>query len=132
MNLHAKPFTELFGWTWYLPEDDPDDRGTGWIEIGPLDEYETLSGGNLCEIICRNYDSVKVDHPEWIETKEATATLIVNALNVCAEATAIADAIELLAGIDEGEHTDRDALLRLAARVRAADPIAAGGDATVR
>lgn len=31
----------------------------------------------------------------------------------------IADALELLAGIDEGEHTDTDALHRLAGRVRA-------------
>ena len=34
------------------------------------------------------------------------------------EALAIADALELLAAIDEGENTDHDELLRLAALVR--------------
>lgn len=34
------------------------------------------------------------------------------------EAMAIADALELLAGVDEGEHTDYDELVRLAAVVR--------------
>lgn len=34
------------------------------------------------------------------------------------DATAIADALEYLAGVDEGENTDYDELVRLAARVR--------------
>jgi hypothetical protein len=39
-----------------------------------------------------------------------------------ADAESIAEALEFLAGVDEGEHTDHDDLLRLAALVRSRIP----------
>ena len=42
------------------------------------------------------------------------------------DTAAIADALELLAGIDEGEHTDRDQLLGMAGRMRAARRVLRG------
>lgn len=74
-----------YGWTWFGPEDDPDERGTAWIEVGPLTEVEGLEvmdADAVCEIICRNFDAVKREHPEWIEAKEAQAQKIANALTL--------------------------------------------------
>lgn len=74
-----------FGWTWFGPEDDPDERGTGRISIEPLDEEGFLSGEEIAVIICRDYERVKAEHPEWIAAKEKCAELIVRALNEYAE-----------------------------------------------
>jgi hypothetical protein len=77
-----EPQPEAYGWTWFGPEDDPDERGTGWIEIGRLDENGNLGGDPICEIICRNFEQVKAEHPEWIEAREKQAEHIVRALNL--------------------------------------------------
>lgn len=77
-----------YGWTWFGAEDDPDERGTGWIEVGPLDEDGYLSGDAVCEIICRDFERVRVEHPDWIEGKERDAAMIVDALNAREETIA--------------------------------------------
>jgi len=74
-----------YGWTWYLPEDDPDERGTAWISIEPLEidgDMEVMSGDEIAVIMCRNYDQVKVEHPDWIANDEKNAELICSALNL--------------------------------------------------
>lgn len=74
-----------YGWTWYLPADDPDERGSGWISIETLDEDGSLSGDEIAVVMCRNYDAVLAEHPEWISDKEAAAQLIVDVLNSARE-----------------------------------------------
>lgn len=76
-----------YGWGFFGPEDDPDERGTAWIEIGPLeksddDGIEYLTGDSLAEIIMRDFDKNKVEHPEWFEYNQKDAELICSALNV--------------------------------------------------
>lgn len=67
-----------FAWTWIDGEDD--DAGDAWIQIGPVED-----DGSLCEemafIMCRDFERVKVEHPEWIVNKEHDAQTIVDALN---------------------------------------------------
>ena len=70
-----------YAWTWFEPQDSSDDDGTGWISVEPLNLDGTLSGDEVCVIICRNYESVRRDHPDWITHKEADAQFIVDALN---------------------------------------------------
>lgn len=75
--------TMRYGWGWIEGEDD--DAGTDWISIEPLvveGGEEILAGDEMAVIICRDADRVRREHPEWIEGKERTATLIVNALNL--------------------------------------------------
>jgi hypothetical protein len=61
-----------YGWSWIEGEDD--NEGETWIEIAHL-------GEEIAVIICRDYETVKRDHPEWIAQKERDATMIVRALN---------------------------------------------------
>lgn len=67
-----------YGWTWIEGEDD--DTGDSWIQIGQLDKDGHLSE-EMAIIMCRDYEQVKREHPEWIENKEGDAGLIVDALN---------------------------------------------------
>lgn len=67
-----------YGWTWIEGEDD--ETGNSWIQIGPLEgEYQSEE---LATIMCRNYEKVKVENPQWIEQKEKDAQRIVDALNL--------------------------------------------------
>lgn len=70
-----------FGWAWFGPEDDPDESGTAWISIEPLNRDGSLCGDELCVIICRNYEAVKRENPDLISCKERDAQRIVAALN---------------------------------------------------
>lgn len=75
-------------------------------------------GKELSEEDLRSTDPTRCDSCETQAAYDRTSADVVLPL-MQPEAEAIADALELLAGIDEGEHTDRDELLRLAAIVRA-------------
>jgi hypothetical protein len=77
----AFPTVLRYGWAWIEGEDD--DAGNSWIQIGPLDhtEYGTFQSDEMAVIMCRNYERVRSDHPEWIEWKERDAQKIVDALN---------------------------------------------------
>jgi hypothetical protein len=71
-----------YGWTWIEGEDD--DAGNSWIQIGELevDGYSGyVMGEEMAIVMCRNFERVKYEHPEWIEQKERDAQLIVDALN---------------------------------------------------
>lgn len=67
-----------FGWAWIDGEDD--DRGNAWIQIGSVDADGSLAD-EMAIIMCRDFESVKVQHPEWVAFKESDAQRIVDALN---------------------------------------------------
>lgn len=62
-----------YTWTWIDGEDD--EAGNAWIQISDLD------GEEYAVIMCRNVESVRADHPEWISQKENAARHICEALN---------------------------------------------------
>ena len=69
---------QSFGWTWIDGEDD--NAGNAWIQISPLEDG-IYASDEMAIIMCRNYERVRVEHPEWIENMEFEAQTIVDALN---------------------------------------------------
>jgi hypothetical protein len=70
--------TLRYGWTWI--EGDDEQEGDSWIHIGPFEDDGALAD-EMATILCRNYEQVKREHPEWIAVKERAAQTIVDALN---------------------------------------------------
>ena len=70
-----------WGWGWVDGEDE--EEGNRWIQIGALEPSECgpVLGEEEAIIMCRNFDRVEAEHPEWIRQKEAMATRICDALN---------------------------------------------------
>lgn len=66
-----------YGWGWIDGEDD--DAANKWIQISPLDEAGNLEE-EMAVIMCRNFDKVQREHPEWIAEKERIANKICAAL----------------------------------------------------
>ena len=63
----------MYGWTWIDGEDA--EAENKWIQISYPD------GEEMATIMCRNFETVERDHPEWIAQKETAASEIVAALN---------------------------------------------------
>lgn len=80
-----------------------------------------------CGISMEPHDSGLCDSCEGEDAYEIASADVVLPLTRL-EAVTIADALGFLAGVDEGEHTDRDALLRLEAFVRQFIPAETSGE----
>lgn len=78
----STPQPPAWGWTWIEGEDD--EAGNSWIQIGPLEDDGDgilVQPEEVAVIMCRDFDRVKAEHPEWIAAKERDAERIVAALN---------------------------------------------------
>ena len=62
-----------YTWVWIDGEDD--NEGDSWIQISYPD------GEEMAVVMCRDFETVKREHPEWIDQKQNAANQIVTALN---------------------------------------------------
>lgn len=73
MPIDDSTRAEEYSWHWVDGEDR--DVGNSWIQISDPD------GEEIAVIMCRDYDRVRREHPEWIASKEIDAQIIVDALD---------------------------------------------------
>lgn len=70
-----------FGYTFFGPDEDPDERGTAWFSIGPVEEDGTVQD-EVAVVIFRNHDVNAEQHPEWLTDAEARAQQVALALTL--------------------------------------------------